>query len=293
MGWISAAASGLAAAVGVGVIAVGLNLSAAAGEPDVWIDGPLAEARLEPGPITVSAHATADDEIEALVLSVDGKDVATATDLKRTGKLVYATFEWDAAAGQHVLVVTQEGGAATRSAQRLVYVGTPVDPGPVEPTPTPSEKPSEKPSPSETPSETPSATVTPSESATPKPEPRPEPKPTRSSEPTPTPDPPVIDATGISYDNPYGSALVYRCTVPSYTATITARVRGATKVEAVIDGFGVRAMSNSSSSWSVTIPSSPTLPSSSAAVQIRATGPGGQVSRSAGTLSIVPNCPKD
>lgn len=195
MGWVAAAVSGIAATVGVTTIVVGLQSDASGGGPaDVWIDGPRAEASLVPGDILVSAHATAEARIEDLVLEVDGEQVADAEDVERNGKLVYATFTWAADEGEHVLVVTQEGGDGARSAERLVYVGNPLAPVPVKPTPTPSEKPSERPSPPETPSES----VATSESATPTHEPKPVPKPTKKPKPTPQAEPPTLGAVTVT-----------------------------------------------------------------------------------------------
>lgn len=235
MGWITAAASGLAAAVGVGATVVGLSLSASAGEPEVWIDGPTVDAVLLVGEITVSAHATADAEIDALVLSVDGEEVDSTTDLQRIGKLVYATLAWDATEGEHVLVVSQDGGDGVRSRERLVYVGTPLDPAPTEePTTEPSAKPTDEPSPSETVSESATPSATPSPTVEPKPTAKPEPKPTRTPSTDPEPSPPSLGPVTVT-PNQVGPSLA-ACTGD---ITVRAKVVGATSGSALVYRTGL------------------------------------------------------
>lgn len=233
MGWVTAAVSGVAATVGVTTLVFGLQSGASGDGPaEVWIDGPLAEAQLVPGEIVVSAHATADDEIDGLVLSVDGEEVATATDLERSGKLVYGTFDWQATEGEHILVVSQDGGGGAESRERLVYVGTPSDPVPVEkPTPKPSEKPSEKPSPSETPSESATPSETPS-TVEPAPEPKPSQKPTEKPPPPLTP--PTLGAVTVT-PNQVGPNLA-ACTGD---ITVRANVVGATSGSALVYRTGL------------------------------------------------------
>lgn len=294
MGWVAAAVSGVAATVGVTTIVIGLQADATGGGlADVWIDGPRAEASLAPGDIVVSAHATAEARIEDLVLEVDGQQVAEAQDVERNGKLVYATFTWTADEGEHLLVVTQEGGDGARSAERLVYVGEPLTPVPAKPTRTPSEKPSEKPRPSEIPS----PSETPSESATPTVEPKPEPRPTKkpTEKPTPEPEPqpaPVIDAASIAGNPP----TVYQGNYcPTYTVQVQARVRNATKVTVLIAGVArTFAMTASGSSWTATLPSGYDPGAiGTHGVSVRAVGPGGTATRPVGDLLIKAACPKD
>lgn len=280
MGWIAASAAAVAATVGVGSVVVGLNVSASpGGDPAVWIDGPLVGSALEPGEITVSAHATAADRIDHLVLVVDGDEVAESDDLQRSGTLVYATFTWDAAEGEHTLVVEQEGGDV-RSSERIVFVGEQATGTPyATPTPTPSASPSASPEASETPSE---ATETPS----PTPEPTEQPSRTPTTE-APVEDPPVISAASTSP----GPLRV--CEVPGYTVTISARVQKATEVDASFDGRTFSLTNTGASSWSVTVESSTDLDPGTFDVLVEAVGPGGLAALEAGTVTVNPGCPKD
>lgn len=303
MGWVIAAASGVAATVGVAGLALGMAGAGDAGAGGaVWIDGPLAGARVVPGEVTVSAHASAATRIDDLVLEVDGEQIAEAADVERNGRLVFATFAWEAPAGQHTLVVVRDGDEDVRSAERLVYVDVPGEPAPSpSASPTPSASPSATSSPSA--SETPTATVStasasPSASAT-TPEPSaPATRPTRKPSPTRTPTPsapkPTLDRAGMSSVS--GDLKVYQVTGCPYVVTVTALTTNATRVRAIVSGTGRSfALADAGGgAWSGSITSGYDAGQvGDHTVTLEATGPGGTVSRSAGTLSILPSCPKD
>lgn len=258
----------MAATVGVGAVVVGLNVSASAGgEAEVWIDGPLVGSVLEPGEVTVTAHATAEDRIDHLVLLVDGTEVADSDALDRSGKLVHATFTWTATEGEHVLVVEQEDGAA-RSAERVLFVGD-------DATGTPSR---------------PSATPTPTPTPTPSPTPTPTPSPTPT--PTPTPTEPTEEPPVISEPSTTGGPLRV-CTLSNETVTIAALIENATEVDASFDGRTIHLATTGGSSWSATVTSSGDLNPGVFDVLVEAVGPGGLAALEAGTVTVNPGCPKD
>jgi len=303
MGRVAAAASGAAATVGVATFALGTLGADDAGDPSVWIDGPLAGTQVVPGEVVVSAHATAETRIDDLVLEVDGEQVAEAGDVERNGKLLFATFDWDAAAGEHTLVVLRDGDRDVRSAERLVYVGAPGVPAP---SATGSASPSHSPSATPTPSAsaTPSESVSPTESTTettttpepsdPTTRPTRNPAPTRTPTPTPSADPPTLARAGMSSVS--GDLKVYQFAGCPYTVTVTALTTNATKVRAIVSGTGqsYALVSQGGGAWSGTITSGFDAGQvGTHTVTLEATGPGGRVSRSAGTLEIGPACPKD
>ena len=303
MGWVAAAASGVAATVGVATFALGTLGSDDAGDQSVWIDGPLAGTQVAPGAVVVSAHATAETPIDDLVLEVDGEQVAEAGDVERNGKLVFATFDWDATAGEHTLVVLRDGDHDARSAERLVYVGVPGVPAPsASPTPSASATPSASPSASETPTESasPTESVSPTETtATPEPSdpttrPTRKPPTTPTSKPTPTAEPPTLDRAGMSSVS--GELKVYQFAGCPYVVTVTALTTNATRVRAIVSGTGAsfNLADQGGGAWSGTITSGYDASQvGSHTVTLEATGPGGKVSRSAGTLDIRAGCPKD
>ena len=87
----------------------------------VWIDGPTGDRAFPPGDLTVTAHAT-DTSIDALILEVDGKDVATDDQLDRSGKLALAHFAWSAKPGLHQLVAKSRGTSNIASAMREIEI---------------------------------------------------------------------------------------------------------------------------------------------------------------------------
>ena len=87
----------------------------------VWIDGPTGDRAFPLGDLTVTAHAT-DTSIDALILEVDGKDVATDDQLDRSGKLALAHFAWSAKPGLHQLVAKSRGTSNIASAMREIEI---------------------------------------------------------------------------------------------------------------------------------------------------------------------------
>lgn len=108
---------------GAGVVAVvtapsdDASVSSAA---TMWIDSPLDSAVLDPGPVTVVAHAADGLAVDEMHLEVDGTEVASQTNLDEYDRLAGVTFEWEATEGFHVLVVSGDGES---SAPVTVSVG--------------------------------------------------------------------------------------------------------------------------------------------------------------------------
>ncbi|WP_372735171.1 Ig-like domain-containing protein [Nocardioides sp.] len=204
----------------------------------VWIDSPTDGARVEPGAVTVVAHAADGSRLTSMTLEVDGTAVEAVTELTRFDRLVAAEFTWQATTGRHFLVVKGKGLSSAVVAVDVasLELGTP-DPSEVAlPSATPS------PSATESSSPTPSSTPTPSPSSSPSsqvPSPSPSHSPTESVTPSHSPSPPppkdpVIGAVSIS-PSPIG---------PSTTAcqgevVVRAPVVGATDGSAIVSGPGV------------------------------------------------------
>jgi hypothetical protein len=109
------AGSGIAAAT----VAIVRSDDAVAATTAVWIDAPADLAALHPGIVVVQAHA----DLEAggtLSLTVDGDTVATDGELDVFDQLAHATFQWEADAGTHELVVVASDGG--RSGKHTVFV---------------------------------------------------------------------------------------------------------------------------------------------------------------------------
>jgi hypothetical protein len=118
------------------VLAIGVGATVVrAGAPDgseppsnAWIDTPLGGTIVEPGPVTVLAHATDAGGVTGLRLLVDDEPSADANDL--SGTLAQATFTVEIVAeGEHRLVAVGVGESGeVRSAPVVLVVGTPTDP---------------------------------------------------------------------------------------------------------------------------------------------------------------------
>lgn len=109
------AGSGIAAAT----VAIVRSDDAAASTTAVWIDAPGDLAALHPGEVTVQAHAELDSG-GTLTLTVDGATVATDGELEIADQLAHATFQWQAEAGVHELVVIAADGS--KSGKHTVFV---------------------------------------------------------------------------------------------------------------------------------------------------------------------------
>ena len=260
----------------------------------VWIDAPTGEEPVAPGSVHVGAHATANGSMGSLVLYVDGKEVATDSDLERNEKLVYGSFDWKATEGEHELVVGQpdsdrkslpvdilvtDDAPATTSTSTSTTSSTTTTTAPGETTTTVPGETTTIPSVT-TPGQTtqPPVTVVPT-------------SPPPTSPPTTAPPPaPVIDSATLS------GTTVYRIACGYPDITVAARIQNATSATFFVDGTGFsRGMAKSASSYSGTIPSGVwgTGDVGRHNVTVEATGPGGTTRVSAGTIEIKMNCPKD
>lgn len=263
----------------------------------VWIDAPTGEEAVAPGAVHVGAHATADGSMRSLVLSVDGKEVATDSDLERNEKLVYGSFTWKADAGRHDLVVTQPdsgrtslpvsilvtadaaASTSTTSTTAVTTTTTTTAPGETTTTTVPGETTTTAPGVT-IPGQTTSPPVTVAPTAPPP-----------TSPPTTAPPPaPVIDAATLS------GTTVYRIACGYPDITVAARIRNATSATFFVDGTAFsRGMAKSASSYSGTIPSGiwGTGDVGRHTVTVEATGPGGTTRVTPGSIEIRMNCPKD
>lgn len=265
------------------------------GAAQVWIDAPTGESPFAPGEVTVAAHATATSDIASLDLFVDGDKVDTDSSLVRNERLVFAEFSWDAPVGTHELVVKQPGGA-TRSDVLVVQVveGAPKVP---KPTTTTTTKPGDTTTSTEATTTTEPETTTTVVGTTVPPEgndtvPITAPPTTRPPATTTTTRPaaPVIDAANFA-----GPATIYTLGYCTYTVTVQARIRNATSAELSVPSASIfLEMFQSGSTWTATIPSgAPASAVGAKTVYVRAMGPGGEVQRTVGTLTIKSGCPKD
>jgi hypothetical protein len=292
-------ASGAAAALGAAATGVVL-LMPIDGGTQAWIDSPTAGAELRAGSIVVTAHATDPDQIEALTLTVDGQRVDEDKALDRSGLLAFGVFGWTAAPGTHVLRVAQVGGAETRSDELVVTV---VDPEAAAPRATPTATPtaSARPSASSTPSTSPTATPTATPSASVTATVAPSAAPTRTRTPTAAPTrstPPPAPRPAITsavFTGPWASdPKLYAWSGCPYTVRIEARIQNATHASVTLSGVGSYPMSSSGSTWAATLVSGFDAGQvGTHTVGVTATGPGGTTSRTVGTVTLAPACPKD
>lgn len=290
------------------VAAANTSTSSSVGTAAVWIDNPPSDRSYAPGTVAVDAHGVADTEITALVLSVDGKDVATDDDLEVDADLVYATFDWDAAVGTHELVVAQVGGAGRRSDPRVVTIaeGAPEAPKRTESTTT--TRPGATTSTSSTST---SSTTTPGETTTTGPAettttqvglgttaPAPITIPPTSPPPTTAPAAPPSIRRAVLAPSDSAPNLYIRPGCPFYTVDVIVSASNTTSITAVVDGtsFGTLSLASSDGfTYRGTFRSGTGRDSDagSRGVTVTARGPGGSAQASAGTIQIRVNCPKD
>lgn len=274
------------------------------GAAQVWIDAPTGEAPFGPGDVTVAAHATATSDIASLDLFVDGDKVASDASLVRNERLAFAEFSWDAPVGTHELVVKQPGG----SVKSDVLVVQVVEGAPKAPKPSPTTTTTTKPGDTTTSTEaTTTSTTEPGETTTtaaatttvppggtdtvpPTAPPTTRPPATTTTTTRPRPPAPVIDAANFT-----GPATIYTLGYCTYTVTVQARIRNATSAELSVPTASIfLEMFQSGSTWTATIPSgAPASAVGAKTVYVKATGPGGEVQRTVGTLTIKSGCPKD
>lgn len=216
-------------AAGGVVAAVAVPESAPAASLQLWVDSPSDGARLQPGLVTVVAHAADGSGLTSMGLEVDGVEVDRQTRLARFDLLAGVELTWEATEGRHFLVVTGGGLRSSRVAVDVATteLGTPGRaPGPAASatptaTPTASADPSESSSPTPTPSPTEAATPRTSEASTPSPK------------PTPQPVDPVVGKVSVSPSPVSGNA----CTGD---VVVRAMATGATDGSAVVTGsYGV------------------------------------------------------
>lgn len=191
--------AGLALALKYAVPAVlaGGGLVAVVAVPDavpaparqVWIDSPMDGSRIDPGAVTVVAHAADGARLTSMTLEVDGARVATQSDLTHYDLLAGVEFTWEATEGQHFLVVT---GRGLTSAVVAVDVGV-SELGTAGPVDVPKPSPSPSATPSQSASATPSATPTTTRPS----EPTPTRTPTKTPTRTPTKPPPSDPTIGV------------------------------------------------------------------------------------------------
>lgn len=291
------AASGAAATLGAAATGVVL-LMPIDGGTQAWIDSPTAGATLMAGSIVVTAHATDPDEIDALTLTVDGERVDDDKAPDRTGLLAFGVFDWTATPGTHTLRVAQVGGSETVSDELVVTVldpSVPAAPPVVEPTPsaTVSATPSASTSPSASPTTSPTPTGSTSEIPKPtKPVQPTKPAPSTTAAPPPAPAP-VIDSA--AFTGPWASdPKLYTFASCPYTVRVEAPIRNATQARVAVSGVGSFPMSSSGSTWAATLVSGFDAGQvGTHTVSVTASGPGGTTSKTVGTLTIAPSCPKD
>jgi len=262
---VTARAAGVAALAGAGIVAtiVGLGIPIAPTGPGAWIDAPAAGLVIAPGHRTVLAHASAMPGAPDADLLVDGHKVATAVGTKSSdGTLALFDFDWTAPAGKHEISIRTSTGID--SSVRTVFVTTGLIQAPTA-APTPTSSPSVSASPSAPP-------VT----AAPSPPPRPAPP------PPPAPTPPQV---GV----PTAAAHVSWC---GGVTTVSATATNATSVTiAVSPGGPTRTAANASGTWTIQVHSGD-LPAGdfdtrdSYTLTATATGPGGTVQSSGGTLTM-------
>lgn len=288
---------------------------AAAGEAQSWIDSPMPGATLDVSILKVSAHATADTAVTSFELEVDGKVESSAEPIASSNKLAYATLSWNSKPGSHSLRVRGKSsdGWGPFSDSRTIVIGPALQPEatstvPIETTTTIA-VPEATVAVVETTTTLESTTTTtigtagtvapkpstPAPTPVPKPNPVPtQPPPTAPPAPAPTAPPttaapPIIDSAVLS-----GNPILYRPTC-FYSAQVTARIRNASSARVTIDDIGFdAAMAKNGDDFTITIPSGFASTSTGVkAVRVIATGPGGTVQASAGTIEIRFNCPKD
>lgn len=286
----------------------------------VWIDGPTGDRAFPPGDLTVTAHAT-DTSIDALILEVDGKDVATDDQLDRSGKLALAHFAWSAKPGLHQLVAKSRGTSNIASAMREIEISAdaPAVPTGAVTSTTVAQNASTTSEPSTTtvgepvstssdvavtdagsepvvaPPDTPPVGIDPTGAppvtgppATQPPATQPPAtQPPATQAPTTQP-PPIVDGTSLS-------GTVYEYSFCPYSASVSVRARNATGAQVSVAGTSFSApMSGGGPSFSVQIPSGflaaevGTHP-----VVVQVSGPGGTVEQTADNLTVNGGCPKD
>lgn len=278
----------------------------------VWIDNPPGGRAYAPGTISVQAHAVAGTDIAALVLSVDGDEVATDRDLEVDGDLVFATFRWEATVGDHELVVAQDGGDGSRSDPRQVTIAEGAPPAPETAADEPEPKPSDETTTttatgestttatSTTTTSTPAQTTTTAgggmatttSPVTVAPTAPPTIPPTTAPRPRPQ-----IQRAALSF---LGSAprVYVRPTCPGYTVDVVALVRDASSVTAVVEGTSVGPIALGTSdgaTFQATLRSGIWRDSDAGnrRVIVTARNAGGAVTATAGTVQVIVNCPKD
>ena len=260
----------------------------------VWIDAPTGEEPVAPGSVHVGAHATATGSMGSLVLYVDGKQVATDSELERNEKLVYGSFTWKAAEGEHELVVAQPD--SDRKSVPVEILVTTDAPATTTSTSTSTTTSTTTTAPGETTTTVPGETTTtapevtiPGQTTQPPVTVAPTLPPT--SPPTTAPPPaPVIDRATLS------GTTVYRLDCGYPDVIVSARIRNASSATIIVDGTAfTTGMARSASSYSGTIPSGiwATGDVGRHAVTVEAIGPGGTSRVGAGSIDIKMTCPKD
>lgn len=123
-------------AVAVGLLGAGMaraaDFDAVPEVAQVWIDDPLDQSLLTPGPVEVVGHATDPRRLDSVRLTVDGAVVGEAGG---GPSLVTLRWTWTAEPGLHELMITGFGATITRSQPVVVFVGT----GPEFPLPPPTD----------------------------------------------------------------------------------------------------------------------------------------------------------
>jgi len=275
----------------------------------VWIDNPAAGSTFSPGAVGVDAHSVADSKISALVLYVDDKKVAEDDQLTVVQDLVYATFDWEATAGRHSIVVAQVGGQEARSEPRTVDIvdGAPDAPEPVVTT-TIAASLTTVPGETTTVAES-TTTAAPTDQTTTLPNAvpttRPPSRPPTTRPPTTRP-PTTIPPTTIPQSPPdivsadvafgYGGAVLYVLDC-GYSAEVTAVVHGAKSVSVSVAGTNVNApMTKSGNTYRYTLQSGSFSQASignNRQVIIAASNSADSVTMVAGRVDIERGCPKD
>lgn len=285
--------------------AAGLLWSATASGPSnpavVWVDNPLQGATVEPGVVTVTAHASAEEAVTGLALLIDGEQVAADTSLDRNGLLSLGSFDWQASPGKHDVVVK---AGSTSSDVVTVYV---VERAPgAAATNAPTAAPTLTPSPTSTPTAT--STATPSE--TPSPTTAPTPRPTVSaapvrttappSTPSPTPRPAapayVAGSIQFSHSNLYWDTNSGGNPCPQpHTVEATVTVSNATTVSIRVGDHSFTATRSGTSTWRATVDTSQISGphnTTNLPVTVLSQGRGGSADDGAGTVPVY-SCTKD
>lgn len=276
----------------------------------VWIDNPPGGRAYAPGTIAVQAHAVAGTDIAALVLSVDGDEVASDRDLEVDGDLVFATFRWEATVGDHELVVAQVGGDGSRSDPRQVTIAEGAPPAPETaadgPEPTPSDETTTtaagEPTATSTSTTTTSTPAPPTTAgggmATTAPPVTVAPTAPPTVPPTTAPRPrPQIQRAALSFLGPAPRVYV-RPSCPGYTVDVVALVRDASSVTAVVEGTSVGPIAlgtTDGATYQATLRSGIWRDGDAGShrVVVTARNAGGAVTATAGTLQVIVTCPKD